>query len=878
MVLDKRRSLRYSLLLLFFVAFFLNLWSEGLQAAPEQAGLSQENIAVILLIDTSGSMRTTDPQRLRETAAHIFIDLLSPEDYLGLITFDHEANVVLPLQKVSSSTDKELFKKILSPQLEPRGDTDFTGALEAARDQFRQTEAGGARPVAVLLTDGEPEPDHRRSRDVFFMENYMQTLWETVGAFALDGCPIYTVGFGEEIDPEVIQRISLDTKGEYYLLNEPAELLVSFFELLGSLKNRRGFIEEVYTLGKGRAVQFDFLVDEHTRQVNLVAASLSGDRCALALTPPQEGDAGIAGLTVNNEDDYSMAILHQPEQANLGKWQGSVSGRGPVRVLGDRDLFIKAWLEEPLPSSQHPLYEALHFKVRVTGAEQPGQSLQVELQLKKPGRGQPVNVPLNREGGFFTGSYAEVDQVGTYELLLRLLLDDEVVSTSAAKLYVKLLPVLETDFWEEGRYRRGEEVIVTASLSTGGRRLPAGDDLNVKDFNLLLLGEDGAREVLTLFDDGDLQHGDLKAADGIWSNCFVFEREGTAEAVLQARGTYLGTEFFLEKNLGESTVFAPGKVLLSLPRLEVWSLPGKNIAIPLQLTNASALRETIVLVEQVEAGRFMQSRIALEPGESKVVRLDLNLYGNLGLGVHHIPLDFSADSTLTVLEPSRLELALEIVTPGQAFINKTYSILVWAIRLLVIIGAAGLVFYLVGMLLYRFLVFPRKKVRGTLYYWRTESNAMDESKGEKETKELPQASPQGPLQGSPQKLPQNMQFSGLHKNKVVISFDPENARADFHLGGGDFVYDLLIESVWDRRRPAFRQGWQALLKKQLPVKTVLKCTPPGVFEYSGGVYTRREIFHADRFTAGGFDFEYSNPGRGWFRDKAGGADILEGKI
>ncbi len=867
MFLGKRRSL----VLIFFVAFSLILWGGGPQAAPERVDSPQENIAVILLIDTSGSMRTTDPQRLRETAAHIFIDLLSPEDYLGLITFDHEANVVLPLQKVGSSAHKELFKERLSPRLEPRGNTDFTRALEVALEQFRQTETGGVHPVAVLLTDGEPEPSPRHSGEAFFMESYMQTLWETVGSFALEGCPLYTVGFGNEIDPEIIQRISLDTKGEYYLLNEPAELLVSFFELLGNLKNRRGFLGEIYTLEEGQAVQFDFLVDEHTRQVNLVAAGLTGGRCVLTLTPPQEGDAGLSGLTIKNEDDYSMAILHQPGQAYWGKWQGNISGQGPVRVLGDRDLFIKAWLEEPLPSSQHPLYEALHFKVRVTGTEQPGGFLRVELQLKKPGQEQPVNVLLGKEGSFFTGSYAEVDQVGTYELLLHMLLDDEVVATSASKLYVKPLPVLETDFGGEGRFRRGEDVIVTASLNLGGRRLPAGDDLKVKDFNLLLQGEDGAREVLALFDDGNLQHGDFKAGDGIWSNCFVFEREGTMGAVLQVRGSYRGTEFFLEKNLVESTVFAPGKVLLSLPRPEAWSMPGKNVVVPLQLMSKSDLRETIVLVEQVEAGRFVQSRIALEPGESKVVRLNLNLYGNLNPGVYQIPLTFSPDSALTVLDPSHLELDLEIVTPGQAFIKKTFHLLAWVAGLLVVLGAAGLVFYVAGMLFYRLLVFPRKRVRGTLFYRRIRDDAAD---GGKKKKEGAGESPPEAVQESPQSL----YLGSLRKEKIIISFDPENPRADFHLGDGEFAYDLLLESVWERRRPSFLQGWQALLKKQLPVKTMLECTPPGVFEYAGGIYTCREIFHSDRFVAGGFHFEYSNPERGWFRDKARGANILEGKV
>ena len=210
---------RSAFIFLLFAVFILNFGEGNRQAAPAQEGLTRENIAVVLLIDISGSMRTTDPQGLREAAACNFFDLLNPGDYLALLTFDHETNVVLPLQKVSSPVLQELFQEGLAAHLKPRGNTDITKALEAAAEQFRQVDTGDARPVAVLLTDGEPDPDPRRRGEALFMEDYMQSLWETVVTFTREGCPVYTVGFGDEIDPEVIRKISLDTKGKFYFLN-----------------------------------------------------------------------------------------------------------------------------------------------------------------------------------------------------------------------------------------------------------------------------------------------------------------------------------------------------------------------------------------------------------------------------------------------------------------------------------------------------------------------------------------------------------------------------------------------------------------------------------------------------------------------------------
>ena len=50
---------------------------KGVQA---RGSTSSEPLAIILLIDISGSMSRTDPQRLRETAAGVFIDLLGHVD------------------------------------------------------------------------------------------------------------------------------------------------------------------------------------------------------------------------------------------------------------------------------------------------------------------------------------------------------------------------------------------------------------------------------------------------------------------------------------------------------------------------------------------------------------------------------------------------------------------------------------------------------------------------------------------------------------------------------------------------------------------------------------------------------------------------------
>ncbi|NLC12067.1 MAG: hypothetical protein GX767_07440 [Firmicutes bacterium] len=76
-----RSRRRRSLLLVTFL--FLAIVLVYFFSPSVQAAVTTENLSVVMVIDVSGSMSSTDPQRLRESAACIFIDLLAPEDRLG---------------------------------------------------------------------------------------------------------------------------------------------------------------------------------------------------------------------------------------------------------------------------------------------------------------------------------------------------------------------------------------------------------------------------------------------------------------------------------------------------------------------------------------------------------------------------------------------------------------------------------------------------------------------------------------------------------------------------------------------------------------------------------------------------------------------------
>lgn len=849
------------LILLTVLALALAPLGGAAGSAGNQALPAPENVAVVLVVDVSASMRETDPQGLRETAARVFVDLLGPDDYFSAIVFSDEAEVLFPLQQVKDSRNKEHFKEVLSSKLTPRGYTDFNAALEEAFRQLRDGKTEGARPAVVFLTDGEPDPGPGLRRNKAYMEGYMEALWKLVADFALHRYPVYTVGFSEEIDPGLISKISLDTLGESYRLQDPGELMVTFFTLLGKLKNRNLLLEERGITGAERS--FTFRVDDYIRQVNLVVAGKAGSFKAALYTPRgEEARPGeIKGLSAIEEEGSTLIVLHQPEAALFGDWRFTVSGGGPVDVMADSDLFLKAWLKQPLPSSQHPLHEPLEFEVEVTrGGALKDLPFKVELLLTKPGRSSPEVIPLAKgEKGIFRGSYQQVDAMGAYQLLVRLLLEGKVISTSAATVYVKLLPALSTDFRPGDDFRLGEEVIVSASLELAGQRIAQGRELKVDNFQMVMNYEDGSRVFLPLHDSGNFEeHGNVKAQDGIWSNRLVFGREGAFEAFIQVRGEFRGTEFFLEKRLGFFRAFPPGNIKLTLvPGNRYFALKGGRISYPVAVENNSSFREELYLNgSSSEIGTLRQAKLTLEPGETGTFTLELDLSDSLEAGSYIMPLYLASENALTTIEPSLLELPVEIVTRGE-YARRWLEL---RGRLLAAAGGIGPLlaafFYAGGLILYRVYVLPQNKVEGSLIYWK----AADQEESVIASKKLP--------------------LWKLGKDKVLIAFH-EDQKADFHLEGADYRhnYHFTIKSYLNLKGPRFLQGWKGLFQRQVPVSFVLQCSEPGVIEFEGALYTGKELFHEDTFKSGGFVFRYINYySTRWFRGKGEGVNILAGKV
>lgn len=183
----------------------------------------RENLPLdlVLLLDTSSSMKGAMADL--QAAAHAFLAGLAEEEAVAIVQFHSQ---VLVLQGFSS--DKGLLASRLA-NLQPRGETALFDALLAGLELL----AGRARGkrALVLFTDG---------RDSVYEEAAQQAaLFHRVVAKAqMQELPLFTLGLGKTIQPEMLQALAAETGGRFLGVGSSRDLPAAFDTLLQELRQQ----------------------------------------------------------------------------------------------------------------------------------------------------------------------------------------------------------------------------------------------------------------------------------------------------------------------------------------------------------------------------------------------------------------------------------------------------------------------------------------------------------------------------------------------------------------------------------------------------------------------------------------------------------------
>ena len=170
-------------------------------------------IDMMFVMDTSGSLRKTDPRDYRLAGAVGLVENLSPRSdiKIGVVSFDGNGKLELPL-----TSDREKVSFALR-QLERSGSTNIGAGINVALKELEANGRPGASRIIMLFTDGQ---SNRKKAHVAAMK-----------AHARDAV-IQTLLLGDNrTGSEILDEISWVTGGSLTRVDDPSKLPEAFLNL-----------------------------------------------------------------------------------------------------------------------------------------------------------------------------------------------------------------------------------------------------------------------------------------------------------------------------------------------------------------------------------------------------------------------------------------------------------------------------------------------------------------------------------------------------------------------------------------------------------------------------------------------------------------------
>lgn len=263
---------------------------ESSSAGPESA--------TALIIDSSGSMGSNDPDDRRLDGAEAFLAASLPSDEVAVVDFDGSARILSEAVPVSENWD-ELSAAIR--QINSSGGTNLGAGLTAGCDVLER--ANGAQRSAIFLTDGQGSYPGQAS------------------CFSSEGWSVFTVGLGSGVNQGLLAEIAAETGGRYLQMDSATNLVCEFLQIRAEIAGSPvSSCEPTGEIQSGELIQFVQSVAPFLRQVTF-SNVWAGSDIEMTLTAPSgesyDRSSSGGGVLVSVGSSFEVFTIEDPEP---GEW------------------------------------------------------------------------------------------------------------------------------------------------------------------------------------------------------------------------------------------------------------------------------------------------------------------------------------------------------------------------------------------------------------------------------------------------------------------------------------------------------------------------------------------------------------------------------
>ena len=317
-----------------------------------------QGMDAVIVLDTSGSMRSADPDMTAIDGAALFASMLQEDAMAGLVTFSSQVETVMPLTGERESILAALREKKAQGTGAYTGDTNIGEALETAVEMFPgqeegETDAPGRDRMVVFFTDGridldnngrvDPEEEENRAlsgRAAFLAAEKNITICciglNGAAESAEDGAADSTADAGP--DMALLEELAGETGGTCRETRQARELPGIFQEIFADhIDSLVRTLPDVRTDGEGRESYFDIdIPDGSVMEADAVIAwetgGETGEAPEIRLYDPEGKEAATGGdgaALLRSCGGCSVLKLIAPKQ---GTWRAAVQTQAPCTL------------------------------------------------------------------------------------------------------------------------------------------------------------------------------------------------------------------------------------------------------------------------------------------------------------------------------------------------------------------------------------------------------------------------------------------------------------------------------------------------------------------------------------------------------------------